>query len=56
MIKETKIGNVIIVAQTTYYVYESQEKRDKDEFYLTTSDQKVIRSLKKRVKEAINKK
>jgi hypothetical protein len=52
MLKETKIGEVVIVAQTTYYVYESQEKRDKDEFYLCTSNEKQIRSLKKKLNEA----
>lgn len=50
MIKEVKIGEVIIVAQTTYYVYDNQNKRDKDEFYLCTSDEKVIRDMKKRAK------
>jgi hypothetical protein len=58
MLKETKIGEVVIVAQTTYYVYETPEKRKKDEFYLCTSDAKKIRSLKKTLKEAmiVNKK
>lgn len=53
MLKETKIGEVVIVAQTTYYVYESPEKRDKDEFFLCTSDAKKIRDLKKDLKEAM---
>jgi len=53
MVKETKIGEVVIVAQTTYYVYETQEKRDKDEFYLCTSDEKKIRGMKKLLKEAM---
>jgi hypothetical protein len=52
MVKETKIGEVVVVAQTTYYVYESQEKRDKDEYYLCTSDARHIRRLKKMLKEA----
>jgi single-stranded DNA-binding protein len=53
MLKETKIGEVVIVAQTTYYVYETQEKREKDEFYLCTSNEKQIRNLKKNLKKAI---
>jgi hypothetical protein len=52
MLKETKIGEVVIVAQTTYYVYESQEKREKDEFYLCTSNEKQIRRMKKALKDA----
>jgi hypothetical protein len=53
MLKETKIGGIVIVAQTTYYVYESPEKRKKDEFFLCTSDAKKIRDLKKKLKEAM---
>lgn len=53
MLKETKIGEVVIVAQTTYYVYESPEKRNKDEYFLCTSDAKKIRDLKKDLKEAM---
>jgi hypothetical protein len=52
MLKESKIGEVVIVAQTTYYVYETQEKREKDEYFMCTSDAKRIRSLKKKLKEA----
>jgi hypothetical protein len=51
MLKETKIGEVIVVAQTTYYVYETQAKRDKDEYYLCTSDEKQIRNMKKKLKK-----
>jgi hypothetical protein len=58
MIKETNVGGVVIVAQTTYYVYESLEKLKKDEYYLCTSDVKKIRKLKKQLKDAmfVNKK
>jgi hypothetical protein len=52
MVKETKIGEVVIVTQTKYYVYETQEKRDKDEYFLCTSDAKKIRRMKKQLKEA----
>jgi hypothetical protein len=50
-LRETKIGKTIIVAQTTYYVYSSKEKRDIDEYYLCTSSAKKIRDVKKQLKE-----
>lgn len=56
MLKEEKIGEVVIVAQTTFYVYESEEKRKKDEFYVCTSDIKVIQNIRKQAKKLENKK
>jgi hypothetical protein len=47
-LKETKIGDIIIVAQTTYYVYRSAEDRVADKFFVCTSDKKVISALKKK--------
>lgn len=50
MIKETKIGDVIIVKQTTWYVYDGDENRNQDKPNLITSDKKIIKDLKKRLK------
>lgn len=50
MIKETKVGELVIVAQTTYYVYKNKEKREKDEFSICTSDVRVINDIIKKNK------
>ena len=46
MIKETKIGEAIIVEQTTYY-YASEEDRKDDKFGFCTSDKKKINESKR---------
>ena len=37
MIKETKIGEAVIVEQTTYYYYASEVDQKEDKFVLCTS-------------------
>jgi hypothetical protein len=64
MLKETKIGDAVIVEQTTYYYYASEADRKKDKFFLCTSDRKKINEVKRQIrknyklteKEKINKK
>jgi hypothetical protein len=42
MLEEIKIGEVVVLAQITFYVYANQEKRDKDEYFLCTSDKECV--------------
>jgi len=51
MIKETKIGEAVIVEQTTYYYYASEEDRKNDKFFLCTSDRKKINEVKRQLRK-----
>jgi len=51
MIKEEKIGKRIFIAQTTYYIYDSEEKRQNDYAFLRTSDKKLFESYKKQTRK-----
>jgi hypothetical protein len=51
MIKETKIGDAVVVEQTTYYYYKSEEDRKKDIFVLSTSDRKKFNDIKKQLRK-----
>ena len=52
MIKETKIGDAIIVEQTTYYYYPSEADRKEDKFFLSTSDKRKINEVKRQIRKA----
>ncbi|MFA5366290.1 MAG: hypothetical protein WC333_00005 [Dehalococcoidia bacterium] len=54
--KETKIGDIIFVAQTTYYIYGSEEDRKSGHFSVSTSNKKVFEDYKKQVKASLEKK
>lgn len=51
MIKETKIGDAVIVEQTTYYYYPSKADQDEDKFFLCTSDKKKINEVKRQLRK-----
>lgn len=51
MIKETKIGDAVIVEQTTYYYYRSEEDRKNDIFFFCTSDRKKINEVKRQIRK-----
>lgn len=52
MIKETKIGDAVIVEQTTYYYYASEEDQKEDKFVMCTSDRKEINRIKRTIRKA----
>ena len=51
MIKELKIGERIFVTQTTYFIYDSEEDRKNDKFYMTTSMEDVFETYKKQARD-----
>jgi len=53
MIKETKIGNTIIVEHTTYYVYQSENAHKNDNYYFCTSDRKKINEVKRQLRKSL---
>jgi len=53
MLKETKIGEVVFVEQTTYYVYRSETDIKEDKFFLCTSDRKKINEVKRQVRKSL---
>jgi hypothetical protein len=55
MLKETKIGNAVIVTQTTYYLYRSEEDRENDNYFMCTSDKKTIDMYKKQLRAQLKK-
>jgi hypothetical protein len=50
MIKETKIGEAVIVKQTTYYFYSSEEDQKNDKYWLCTSDPKKAEEVKRQMR------
>lgn len=51
MVKREEIKGVVFLAQTTYYIYRSEESLQNDEqAYCTTSDVKVFNAHKKQIK------
>jgi hypothetical protein len=56
MLKETKIGDAVLVVQTTYYLYRSEEDRKEDKYFVSTSDKKTIDMYKKQIKAHLRKK
>lgn len=56
MLKETKIGEAIIVEQTTYYYYVSEDDRKDDRFTFCTSDKKKINEVKRQIRKTIKNK
>jgi hypothetical protein len=56
MLKETKIGDAILVVQTTYYLYSSEEDRKNDHFFVSTSDKRTIDTYKKQIRAHLRKK
>lgn len=56
MIKETKIGEAVIVEQTTYYYYASEEDIKDDKFVFCTSDKKKINETKRQLKKQLKNK
>lgn len=50
MLKETKIGEAVIVEQTTYYYYASEEDRKNDKYVFCTSDRNRIREAKRNLR------
>lgn len=56
MIKETKIGDYVIVEQTTYYVYNNEEDRKNDHYSMSTSDKRVIKDIEETLKSNLKSK
>ncbi len=55
MIKETKIGEAVIVEQTTYYYYASGEDRKNDKYVFCTSDRNKINQTKRNLRSFFKK-
>lgn len=55
MIKETKIGNAVIVEQTTFYYYPSKEDQKNDNYSFCTSDRKKINEVKRQLRNHLKK-
>jgi len=55
MIKETKIGEAIIVEQTTYYYYPSEVDRKNDKYSFCTSDRNKINQTKRNLRSFFKK-
>jgi len=55
MLKETKIGEAVIVAQTTYYYYASEEDRKNDKYVFCTSDRDKINDTKRNLRSFLKK-
>jgi len=47
MIHEEEINGKIFIAQTTYYIYESEQHLQDDHAFLRTSDKKLFNNHKK---------
>jgi len=57
MVEREEINGKIFIEQTSYYIYNSEEDRKKDEWEFTTSNKKEFEKEKKRqiIFESLNK-
>lgn len=53
MIKEIKIGEAVIVEQTTFYYYASVSDLKEDKYVMCTSDRKKINDIKRQIRKRI---